>query len=304
MAKLQCPLCCRQVKLTDEAAAVLREKNGRGFEAECADGHTFTLHDAVMSAKLQPMHHDVFLPLQGIEQGRSRIRVGEWKMVRLGKPFDHVDDVKTAWYPAEEGVSLLSVRAEARYDNTAPHEFWLMTSGDELEWGQQVVVDWAAYGGVPAGLEVWRENLIFAARQFLSANYRPCVIQSAVAVESFVYDVVPAYLRDSAKWNAGTVKDYIAGGSRDALSLSGVIRVCIRETMGVQISQQVWDGWRRLKEMRDALAHGNLDRYGKLADANGQPFPGERHRAMFAYEAAVRFIYDVRYPVARRESNA
>ncbi len=66
--------------------------------------------------------------------------------------------------------------------------------------------------------------------------------------------------------------------------------------MGIRIPDEAWKGWERLRKMRNTLAHGDLQQYRQLTDPNGQHFASERHRAEFAYRAAVRFIYDIRYP--------
>lgn len=180
-----CPECNLRIILDDEARTALEEKGGREWELECADGHVFFLHDGVMATGLQPTHYDVFWHIQGIDRSQERMRVGEWRVIRLSKPFEKTDEIKTICYPEEDGCILPGISSEARFDNTDPSHFWLMTSGDEAEWGQRICINWTAYGAVPTALDIWRENLIFAARQFLSANYRPCVIQSAVAVESW-----------------------------------------------------------------------------------------------------------------------
>jgi hypothetical protein len=183
-----------------------------------------------------------------------------------------------------------------------PDHFWLMTSGDDDECGCDVRIDWTVYGILPTlSLEVWRENLIFAARQLLSGNYRPCVLQSAVAVESFVYDVVHRFLREEAAWQTSTIKRYIDGASRDSLPLRGIIYVCVREIMGVTISDDSLGRWKRLREMRNALAHGDLTGYMRLVDFNGRRFANERERAEFAYRTAVQFIYDIRYPAEKED---
>lgn len=295
LTHVSCPECDRRIELDFKARTLLEEKRGRELELECADGHVFSLHDAVITARLRPKHYDVFLPIQGIERGQKSVRVGEWYVIRLVKPFEHIDDVKTTCYPEERGRALLDVRSEARFDNTTPNEFWLMTSGNSAEWGQRVCVDWVVYGAVPTTLDIWRENLVFAARQFLGANYRPCVVQSAVAVESFIYDFVTHYLQD-AGWDATTIKDYIEGDAPDALPLQGVIRVCIQEIMGLQIPGDVWTKWQRLRSMRNALAHGDLKKFVCVKDHNGKPFANDHDRAELAYETAVRFIYELRYP--------
>ena len=292
-----CPECHRRIDLADEARTALEGKRGREWELECAGGHVFPLHDGVMAIKLQPNHYSVFRHIQGIESGQKSLRVGEWCVITLTKPFEEIDEVKTICYPEQNACALPGVRSEAQFDNTAPNEFWVMTSGYETEWGKRIRVNWIVYGAVSmSSMDIWRENLVFAARQLLAANYRPCVIQSATAVESFVYHFVMDYLSEESGWHSTTIKKYIHGASRDSLPLQGVIRVCIEEIMGVPISEKVRAGWNRLKQMRDALAHGNLQRYRGLTDLNGQRFAGERDRAEFAYRAAVRFIYGIRYP--------
>lgn len=291
-----CPECNRRIELGREAITALEEKRGRECELECPDGHIFSLHEGVVKTRLKPSLYSVFWHIQGIEHGHQSTRVGEWRIVRLSKPFEKIDEITTVCFPEEEGLVLPGVRSEARFDGADPTCFWLMTSGNEAEWGQRVRINWTAYGAVPTSLDIWRENLIFAARQFLAANHRPCVIQSAVAVESFVYDFVIDYLEGTAHWSHTTVQEYIHGASRDSLPLQGVIRVCIQEMMGLRFSQDIWAGWRRLKQMRDALAHGDLSRYMQLTDSNGQRFVSEQDRARFAYQAAVRFIYEIRYP--------
>lgn len=294
-----CPECHRRIDLDDETRTALEEKRGREreWELECAGGHVFLLHDGVMATRLQPNHYNVFWHIQGVDSGQESMRVGEWCVIRLNKPFEEIDEIKTICYPEEDGRALPGVRSEARFDNANPNEFWVMTSGYEAEWGQRVRINWIVYGAVPmSSLDIWRENLVFAARQLLAANYRPCVIQSAIAVESFVYHSVMSYLSEEAGWRPTTIRDYIHGASRDSLPLQGVIRVCIEEIMGLAISEEVRAGWKRLKQMRDALAHGNLRRYRELTDPNGQHFVSERNRAEFAYKVAVRFIYEIRYP--------
>jgi hypothetical protein len=292
-----CPECHRRIDLDDEARSALEERRGREWETECVDGHAFCLHDGVMTTRLQPNHYNVFWHIQGIESGQESMRVGEWRVVRPRKPFEEIDEIRTICYPEEDGCALPGVRSEGRFDNTNPSEFWIMTSGYESEWGQRIRVNWIVYGSVPtSSLDIWRENLLFAARQLLATNYRPCVIQSAIAVESFVYHFVMDYLSEEAGWRPTTIRNYIHGASRDSLPLQGVIGVCIEEVMGLPILEEVRAGWNRLKQMRDALAHGDLHRYGRLTDLNGQLFAGERDRAEFAYRAAVRFIYEIRYP--------
>jgi len=292
-----CPECHRSTRLDDEAKTALEERRGREWELECADGHVFCLHDGIMTVRLQPNHYNVFWHIQGIESGQVSLRVGEWRVVTLSKPFEEIDEVKTICYPEVDGCALPGVRSEARFDNTNPKEFWVMTSGYEAEWGQRVRINWIVYGAVPTStLDIWRENLIFAARQLLAANYRPCVIQSAVAVESFVYDFAVGFLREKAGWRSSTVDNYIRGRGKDSLPLQGVIRVCIQEIMGLRISGEVWKGWQCLRKMRNALAHGNVQGYKEANDPNGLRFASERDRAEFAYRAAVRFIYEIRYP--------
>ena len=294
-----CLECDRRINLDDEARTALKEKRGRELELECAGGHIFSLHDGVMTTRLQPSHYNVFWHIHGIETGRESMRVGEWCVIRFDKPFKEIDDIKTVCYPEQDGCTLPGVRSEAQFDSSNPNEFWVMTSGDEAEWGQKVRVDWIVYGTLPiSSLDIWREILIFAARQLLAANYRPCVLQSAIAVESFVYDFVKDYLEEEAGWRLNTIKEYIIG-KRNSLPLQGVIQVCIEEIMGHQISE-VQGEWTRLRAMRNALAHGDLKKYGQLANFQGQQFASEEDRAKFAYRTAVRFIYGVRYPEHRR----
>jgi hypothetical protein len=297
-----CPECERRIQLGEEARTALEEKRGRAYELECAGGHVFSVHDGVMTTRLQPSHYNVFWHIQGIENGQNSVRVGEWRVIRLSKPFVEIDKIVTICHAEEDGRVLPGVRSEAQYDNTNPDHFWLMTSGDEAEWGQRIRINWTVYGAVPtASLEIWRENLIFAARQLLAANCRPCIIQSATAVESFVYDFVIDYLEKQAGWTSSIIDNYIRGESRDSLPLQGIIKVCIQEIMGLRISEKVWAGWQRLRQMRNALAHGDLRRYRQLTDLNGQRFACERDRAQLAYGTAVRFIYEIRYPCEQEE---
>lgn len=292
-----CPECSRRLALDDAARAALEEKRGRGWELECADGHIFSLHDGMLATRIHPSHSEIFWDIQGVESGRETMRVGEWHTVRLNQAFEDLDEVKTICYPDEPDSVLLGVRSEARFDRKSPDHLWLMTSGDEAEWGETVCVHWTAYGTVPTHrMEVWRETLIFAARQLLAANYRPSVVQSAVAVESFVYGFVIDYLKD-AGWCSKTIDTYVdASKSRDALSLNGTIQVCIREIMGLPIPEETWAEWVCLRKMRNALAHGNLVEYRSIRAASGQHFADEKARSEFAYRAAVQFIYDIRYP--------
>jgi hypothetical protein len=298
-----CPECCRRVDLGDEDKSILEQKLGREWEMECDSGHIFYLHDGILATKLQPSHYSVFWNIQGIESGRVDLRVGEWCVIRLTEEFDKIDEIKTICYPEQDDDSLTGVRSEAQFDSANPNEFWIMTSGQEMEWGKGIKVKWIVYGSVPrSSLDVWKENLIFAARQLLAANYRTCVIQSAVAVESFVYHFVKKNLIEEDGWRPKTVEQYIDGASRDSLSLQGVIRVCIEEIMGLSLSSRVRGGWSRLRKMRNALAHGELDTYLGLPNLDGQPFVSERDRADFAYRVAVRFIYGIRYPNAEENS--
>jgi len=293
-----CPECQRQMQVGEEAGAALKDKRGREYELECAGGHVFSIHDAVMTTRLHPSHYNVFWHIQGIERGQNSLRVGEWCTVKLGKLFVEIDRIVTMCYPEEDGCILPGVRSEAQYDHTTLDHFWLMTSGDEAEWGQRMRIDWTVYGVVPqAPLEIWRENLVFAARQLLSANYRASVLQSAAAVESFVYCFVKEYLSVEAGWRSQTIRDYINGKSRDSLPLNGVIQVCIREIMKRPIPEAMWLSWKRLRDMRNGLAHGDLPGYLRTPEPySGQPFPDDKARARFAYETAVRFIYNIRYP--------
>lgn len=299
MDQVICPRCSRTLRLDSAAITARDEGRGRTVELECPDGHVFLLHDGLMATKLQPDHYHIFWPIQGVECGELRLRVGEWTVVPLTRPFDQIDRIKTYCLAEEKGRSLLNARSEAQCDNTNPSHFWLLTSGAEQEWGQKLVVKWTAYGTVaspsPPSEPVWKENLVFAARQFLANNYRPCVIQSAVAVESYVYDLVIGHLKLSG-WSPNTIDEYVSGQSRDSLSLQGVIKVCIEEVMGRQIQPDTWAEWRTLKKMRDALAHGDLMAFRKLRQSSGQPFAREHDRAKFSYQAAVRFIYGLRYP--------
>ena len=292
-----CPECNRRLDLDENAQAAFEERRGREWELECIDGHVFSLHCGILATKLRPSHYSVFWDIRGVESGQEVMRVGEWRTIQLSKPFDDLDEVKTICYSDEVDCVLLNTRSEAQFDKKTPTHIWLMTSGDEEEWGKRICVHWTAYGTIPTHrMDIWRETLIFAARQLLAANYRPSVVQSAVAVESFVYAFVIDYLRTEG-WRPATIDNYIdASKSRDALSLNGTIQVCIREIMGLPIPSDVWSAWTRLRKMRNALAHGNLTEYRNIRGANGLGLAGEKERAEFAYETAVRFIYTIRYP--------
>ena len=291
-----CPKCDLRIDLDDETKMALESKRGRMWELECTNGHLFSLHDGMLAAKLQPSHYNVFWHIQGIESGQENISVGKWHTVRLQKPFEEIDDIKLIYYTKDD-IDISGVRCEAKFDKKDPNYFWLVTSGDEVEWGRKVCIDWTVYGVVPTDpLDIWRETLIFAARQLLAANYRPAILQSAVAIESFVYSFVIDYLKKTKGWRSTTVDDYIdASKSRDALSLQGVIQVCIQEVMGLSISEEVWVGWQRLRKMRNALAHGDLQKYRRLSGPDGQYFTNDKSKAEFAYRTAVKFIYEIRY---------
>lgn len=290
-----CPECQRKVNLNDD----FNDKLVRDTRIQCSAGHKFTIFDGLISLGLQPDHYNIFWPIHGMETGQVRIQVGQWIIIKPKKPFEEIDEVQTIFFSEEDSIELSNVRTEARFRRDNPSEFCLMICGEKEDWGKVIIMDWIVYGTIKdTELEVWRENLTYAARQLLAANYRPSIIQSAVAVESFVYDNVINYLKKS-KWDPKNIKDYVEGSSIDSLSVQGLIRIFIQEIMGVIIQKEVFDGWIRLKRMRDSLAHGDLKRYRTLTDASGQSFLDDKSRAEFAYQSAVRFIYDVRYPRIR-----
>jgi hypothetical protein len=292
-----CPECQRRIDLDDEIGNSFKSIQVRETTIRCSAGHNFTLFEGLISLGLQPDHYNIFWPIKGIETGQERIRVGEWCRVKPKKSFEEIDEVQTIFFPEGEGIQLPGVRTGASFNRKSTNEFLLMSSGLEREWGKTIIVNWIIYGVVSGSdIEIWRENLTFAARQLLGANYRPSVIQSAVAVESFVYEYVTTYLRDIAKWNPKNIKDYVEGASIDSLSIQGLIRIFIQEMMSIEIPKDVFVSWMRLKNMRDALAHGDLNRYRHLTAPDGHKFVGDKERAEFAYSVAVRFIYEVLYP--------
>jgi hypothetical protein len=296
---LYCPQCMTLISLNDEATTALDEIRGHEYYLECTNGHMLSLHEVVLATKLQPSHYNTFRRIQGIESGQTQMRVGEWNTIELSRSFEEIDEIKTSCHSRDEST-YLGVRSEAKFDKRTTDHFWIMTCGDEAEWGQGLNVDWTVYGVIStASLEIWRENLIFAARQLLSANYRPSIIQSGVSVESYVYSFVLSYLKNVRGWQSITIDNYIdASKSRDALPLNGVIRVCVQEIMGIQISDQIWTKWRCLRKMRNALAHGNLTDYRDIRNPDGNYFANELDRADFAYRTAVRIVYAIRYPHA------
>lgn len=295
MEHLLCPTCQITEKLAESNKEILEQNRGKEYDLECENGHVFRLHDGVMTTRLHPSHFNVFFNIQGIETGQISTCVGEWSLIPLRKEFDEIDNINTIWFPEENGQALPGVRSEPSFDNSNPKEFWILTSGDKEDWGKRIRIKWIVYGAsIGSSLDIWRENLIFAARQLLSANYRPSVIQSAIAVESFVYDYVINYL-ESSGWRSNTISSYIDGVSRDSLPLQGIIKVCIQEVIGIHISDEVMNEWKRLKQMRDSLAHGDTNRYRNIKDINGMSFENERDKAIFAYRAAVKFIYEIRY---------
>ena len=290
-----CPECQRRIDIDDEDKNNLASINVREKEIQCSSGHRFSLFEGIISLGLHPDHYNVFWPLKGVEVGQEQIRVGQWRIVTPKNTFEEIDEVHTIYFPIDD-TQLSGVRTEARIRREKPNEFCLMTCGAEEEWGKTINVNWVVYGIVSdTELEIWRENLTYAARHLLAANYRPSVFQSAVAVESFVYELVTGYLRD-AKWDEKIIKDYIDGSSIESLSVQGLIRMFIQEIMEINIPKEVFSGWMRLKRMRDALAHGDLVRYKNLSDLNGNKLINDQARAKFAYKSAVSFINEVLYP--------
>ena len=191
---------------------------------------------------------------------------------------------------------LHGAKAVAHFDTALEDRFWLLTSGTDESWGKSLRVNWVVYGAVVGEkTDVWRENLSFAARQLLKGNYRPCAIQSEIAVESFLYHFAEEYLVQQRRWKPSSVREYILGGSRDAMPLQGVLRICVEEMMGIRLGEDLLAGWKCLKSMRDALAHGDLERYRRWTSPDGKPFESERDRAAFAYRCAVTMIYELRY---------
>ena len=293
---VQCPECFRRMNLDDKAKSAIDSNQIREWRITCSSGHNFSAFQGLLAVRMQPNHYNVFWPIQGMESGQVQMRVGEWKMIKIEKSFDELDEIKTIYFQ-EGGGKLSGVRTNARFTRTTPKEFCLMTSGLKEEWGQKIKINWIVYGITSeVEIEAWQENLIYAARQLLNANYRPSVIQSAVSVESYVFDFVTKYLKDIARWDHQTIKDYVEGSSINSLSVQGLIKIFIQETIGIKIPKDVFAEWMRLKNMRDALAHGDLIRYRNLKSPGGLKFPSDKERAEFAYSSAVRFIYEVRYP--------
>lgn len=291
-----CPKCQSPVELPFSAVQALEAGRARDKELQCALGHSFGLHAGVIEARCNPDHYGVFRSSRGIESGQETMGVGEWRVVRLRTSFEQIDEVQTVCFPAEENVVLRGTKAVAHFDTKLEDRFWLLTSGTNENWGQSLKVNWVVYGAVIGEkTDVWRENLSFAARQLLKGNYRPCVIQSEIAVESFLYHFAEEFLVEQNRWRPSTVREYILGGSRDAVPLQGVLKICVEELMGIRLGEDILAGWRCLKAMRDALAHGDLERYRRSASPDGRPFACERDRAGFAYRSAVMMIYELRY---------
>ena len=225
-----CPECQRRIDIDDGYNNKLESINVREEEIRCSSGHRYSLFEGIVSLGLHPDHYNIFWPLKGMEIGQEQIRVGQWRIVTPKSSFEEIDEVQTIYFPVDD-THLSGVRTEARFKREKPNEFCLMTSGMEEEWGETINVNWVVYGIVSGTeLDIWKENLTYAARHLLAANYRPSVLQSAVAVESFVYDMVTSYLRD-ANWDEKNIKYYIDGSSIESLSVQGLIRRIVIVTL-------------------------------------------------------------------------
>jgi hypothetical protein len=297
-----CPYCNRQFEVSSlEVAHSVENNEYRMRNVDCTCGKKISLFEGALKLSESPNYYSVFWPLNGIQIGQEEMTIGEWKTINLPSEFHEIDEINTTCFPVKNIKDFARIRAEAKFNKDKPNEFNIYTSGGKEEWGMAIKVDWVVYGlRSDMNIDVWQENLNFAARQLLTSNYRPSVIQSAISVESFVYHFVTEYLRNETGWSPKNIKKYVDGSSNESLPVQGIVRIFVQEMMGIEISKDVFENWIRLKNLRDALAHGDLKRYANLKYPNGNQFISDKERAEYSYQSAIRFIYEILFPASTK----
>jgi len=300
-----CPVCGCKLDSDEDSLEAFKERHGKGRQLECAEGHVSSLHQCALAARVQPSYFDIFYPLGGIESGSAEVQVGEWRSITLSKEFVRLDHVSAHWTSEQELEPdfAQSVRVDALHEPAIADTFWVLTSSSDPRFlNHSVTAHWTAFGDIAREERaLWRELLILAARQLLSHNYRSAVLQSAVAIETFVYEFVRANLTGEGippeqRWSNSVVNEYFLGQTMDSLPIRGTFRVCVEGIMRIPITNsEEWSNWCALKTMRDGLAHGDLLKYRNVPSPGGQPFRDDEARARFAYSSAVKMIYFLRY---------
>jgi len=302
--RFECPECSAESHPGASLVAAFLEGRGQQVNHECPDGHINSLHDCALEAKCRPTFYELFYPLGAIEEGEVSTHVGEWLTVPLSKPFKRVRKVSALCTPlaADECLSI-QVRPFIHINPKLPDAFWLGVCGPgDADRRVPVTVTWTAYGDIAREeSELWRESLIWAAMELLGHNFRAATLQSAVAVETFSSEYLAQAVRGEhgrvdRSWDEDTVRTYLTGSPPTGLSVKGRLRVGFHEILRIPLlGTDHWGNWKKLHDMRNALAHGKLAEYRQVRRPSGQPFRDDEDRAGFAYETAVRMIYYIRY---------
>jgi hypothetical protein len=263
---------------------------------DCKCGQKLSIFDGAVKYFEELDFYKLYSPFGGVKDGSEIIKVGEWKRVILDTDFDTIDEIHTNGYSMNEDISLHGMKIDTSFDRSKPNEFTIFTSSNEDELGQIANIRWVAYGQkTNLQLDIWKENCIFSARQLLLKNYRSCVIQSAISIESFIYQLVTKHLKNELKWDKKLIGDYIDGESKDSFPVQSLVRIFIQKFMKIKVGSAIVEDWKCLKKLRDSLAHGNIEKYNKISKPSGEVFIDDKERAIFSYQTMTKFIFEILY---------
>ena len=302
--RFECPECGVQARPPDEARLAFFAGQGREQTYECAEGHVHSLHDLALQAKCRPSYYEVLHPHGGVEEGRVYTQVGSWLSVSLRSRWNRLRYLSASCVRmGVEGAPSADLRVVCQIEGAVVDCFALgVCSSSAPDLGQPVTVAWRAYGDTGTETsELWRDNLMQAALDLLGHNYRAAVLHSAIAVEIFSVEYVTEALAGERPcvdpaWDAHTVATFLAGPYAPGLSVKGRFLVACEGILGIPLKGTAeFASWRKLSEMRNKLAHGQLREYRRVRKPSGESLDSGEDRARFAYETAVRIIYYVIY---------
>lgn len=302
--RFECPECGVQARPPDEAKLAFFAGQGREQTYECPEGHVHSLHELALQAKCRPSYYEILHPHGGVEEGLTETQIGTWLTVSLRSRFQRIRHLSASCVATGRGgVPSADVRVLCQMQGGVVDCFALgVCSSNAGDLGQPAVVSWRAYGDTGAETsELWRDNLMQAALDLLGKNYRAAVLHSAIAVEIFSVEYVTEALAGERPtvepaWDPHTVRTFLVGPYAPGLSAKGRFLVACEGILGIPFQGTAeFASWKKLSEMRNKLAHGQLGEYRAVRTPGGDSLDSDEDRARFAYETAVRIIYYVIY---------
>lgn len=304
---LVCPHCnmARNPKPSEQDLII--QKKAYRVKTPCANcRNTSTLHQMLLQRRLLydgiPPTPDVptmvipwnpFFPVT--QTHNQEFRIGLTKTFQLDQHFKRIWEILPYAGCLNEKISV-----EGRFVPPDKIELISSTRDNELL-GKEARITVLVFAGSPVEDSViWKDLLGESIMLLRREAFKSSIVQCYAAFETFLESFVEEKLTRSPKpWQKGALR-YLSGDSRDALPLAGLLQVIIDEVLEIRIlDSQSFKDWIQeksgCKALRNAIAHGNEEKFKNILKYKGTGGWSEKQAAEWVLRTIMILISDIRY---------